>query len=194
MMKTFRMTMIAAMTLLLGAGMATSCSDANEYEDTNTDNPSWVNNYTDSLTIGHPDSLTSTKWVRALGQKTDAYGKEVLGFVESIDIVSADSVAVKMSDDFEAYVPTGKSVEDVISEGSLNGTWTDESNTASQPYYEYTYSAITGKLEILKLVKDEKGNISKSAVFVGIATSGTKEVLTVVHYGDTPVQTYLVKQ
>ena len=48
-MKIFRMTMIAASALLLGAGLASSCSDANEYEDANTNNPSWVNGYNDTL-------------------------------------------------------------------------------------------------------------------------------------------------
>ena len=42
--------------------------------------------------------------------------------------------------------------------------------------------------------RDDKGNISKSAVFVGIAVSGTKEIITIAHFGDTPAQTYLVKQ
>ena len=170
------MTMIAAMALLFGAGLATSCGDANEYEDALTDNPSWVNNYTDSLKITHPESLASTTWVRGSGLKTSAFGEEVQGFVESLDFVTADSVSVKMS------------------QGTTEGTWTDESNNERTPFYEYTYSATTGRLEILKLVMDEKKNISKSAVFVGIATTGTQEVLTVVHYGDTPVQTYLVKQ
>ena len=81
-----------------------------------------------------------------------------------------------------------------MSQGTTEGTWTDESNTERQPYYEYNYSATTGRLEILKLVRDDKGNISKSAVFVGIAVSGKKEVITLAHFGDTPVQTYLVKQ
>ena len=167
-MKTFSKSIFAVLALVVGVCL-TSCSDANEYEDTNTDNPAWG-------TTEHPETLASTSWVRATGLKTNAFGEEVQGFVESLNFTTADSVSVKMS------------------QGATEGTWTDESNTASQPYYEYTYSSTTGKLEILKLVKDEKGNISKSAVFVGIATSGTKEVLTVVHYGDTPVQTYLVKQ
>ena len=170
------MTMIAAMALLFGAGLATSCGDANEYEDALTDNPSWVNNYTDSLKIDHPESLANTRWTRASNMKTSAFGQEVQGFVESLNFVTADSVQVKMS------------------QGTTEGTWTDESNNERIPFYEYTYSATTGRLEILKLVMDEKKNISKSAVFVGIATSGKQDILTVVHYGDTPVQTYLVKQ
>ena len=175
-MKKFKLTMIAAMALLFGAGLACSCSDANEYEDTDTDNPSWVKGYNDTLKIDHPETLANSKWVRASGMKTNAYGEEVQGFVESLNFATADSVSVKMS------------------QGTTEGTWTDESNTESQPFYEYTYSSTTGHLEIMKLVRDEKGNISKSAVFVGVATLGEKELLTVVHYGDTPVQTYLVKQ
>ena len=154
----------------------TSCDDANEYEDTNTDNPSWVDGYTDSLSIAHPESVANTTWVRGTGMKTNAYGEEIQGFVESLAFVSADSVAVKMS------------------EGKTSGTWVDESNTANQPYYEYTYSNATGKFEILKRVIDEKGKVSKSAIFTGVAVSGKKEVITIAHFGDTPVQTYLVRQ
>ena len=175
-MKIFRMTMIAATALLFGAGLASSCSDANEYEDANTNNPSWVNGYNDTLKVAHPESLDGTKWFRADGRKYSAFGQQVQGFVESLDFARPDSVAVKMS------------------QGTTEGTWTDESNTENLPYYEYSYSAKTGRLDILKLVRDEKGNISKSAVFEGIAVSGQQDVITLVHYGDTPVQTYLVKQ
>lgn len=160
----------------VGGGLLTSCSEANKYEDVFTDNPSWVDDYNDSLQIGHPETLANTRWVRGSDMKNNAFGNEVQGFVESLTFATADSVSVKMS------------------QGTTEGTWTDESNTEAHPYYEYNYSATTGRLEILKLVRDEKGNISKSAVFVGIATSGKRELLTVVHYGDTPIQTYLVKQ
>jgi len=154
----------------------TSCSDANEYEDTFTDNPSWVNGYNDSLKIAHPESLASTTWVRGTGLKKNAYGQEVQGFVESLTFVSEDSVAVKMS------------------QGVTEGVWVDESNNENLPYYEYTYSNVTGRVEILKRVVDDKGKVSKSAIFTGVAVNGTKEVLTVAHFGDTPVQSYLVKR
>lgn len=154
----------------------TSCGDVNEYEDTNTDNPSWVKGYNDSLKISHPESVANTKWVRSNGLKKNAYGEEVQGFVESLDFVSADSVAVKMS------------------QGATTGTWVDESNTERTPYYEYTYSNVTGRVEILKMSKDDKGKVSKTTIFTGVAVQGAQEVLTIVHYGDTPVQTYLVKQ
>lgn len=153
-----------------------SCSDANEYEDTNTANPSWVDGYTDSLNIPHPETIAGTRWVRASGIKTNAFGQEVQGFVESVNFVSADSAAVKMS------------------QGVTEGTWVDESNTDRLPYYEYTYSNVTGKVEILKLTKNDKGAVTKSAIFTGIAVIGNREVLTLAHFGDTPVQTYLVKQ
>jgi hypothetical protein len=174
-MKTFRNTIMALAALLGGFAIA-ACSDANEYEDAQTNNPSWVDGWTDSTKVSHPTSLSGTNWVRATGIKTNAYGEEVQGFVESVNFVTADSVKVKMS------------------EGTTKGTWTDESNTEAQPYYEYSYSSTTGRLDILKLVRDDKGNISKSAVFVGIATSGNKEIITLSHFGDTPAQTYLVKQ
>lgn len=175
-MKLFRNIMLAAMTLLFGASMVSSCSDANDYEDTNADNPSWVNGYNDSLKIAHPETVANTKWVRGKGLKTNAFGDDVQGFVESLDFVSADSVAVKMS------------------QGATQGTWVDESNTEATPYYEYTYSNTTGRVEILKMTKDDKGKVSKTTIFIGVAVQGKREVLTIVHYGDTPVQTYLVKQ
>ena len=164
------------MAVVAGISLTTACSDANEFEDVNTDNPSWVTNYNDSLAIAHPETLASTRWVRANGVKLNAYGEEVQGFVESLNFATADSVSVKMS------------------QGASQGTYTDESNTEAQPYYEYTYSNTTGRVEILKLVRDDKGNISKSAVFVGVAVSGTKETITIAHFGDTPTQTYLVRQ
>ena len=167
--------MIAMAALLMGVAVA-SCSDANEYEDTNTANPTWVKGYTDSLKIAHPETVAGTRWVRASGLKTNAFGQEVQGFVESVSFVSADSASVKMS------------------KGVTEGTWVDESNNDALPYYEYTYSNITGKVEILKQTKNDKGAITKSAIFTGIVVSGDREVLTLAHFGDTPVQTYLVKQ
>lgn len=176
-MKIFSKTTVIGLCLLaFGAISFTSCDDANEYDDANTDNPSWVTGYTDSLKITHPQSLAGTHWVRGTGLKKNAYGQEVQGFVESLNFVSADSVAVKMS------------------EGTTSGTWVDESNTEFLPYYEYTYSETTGSFEILKRVVDDRGAVSKSAIFTGVAVSGSREVITVAHFGDTPVQSYLVKQ
>lgn len=175
-MNTFKKSIFAAFALVAGVAFSASCSDANEYEDTDTQNPSWVDSYNDSLDISHPEALANTSWVRASGLKRNAFGEEVQGFVETLNFVSADSVAVKMS------------------QGVTEGVWVDESNTVELPYYEYTYSATTGKIEILKRVVDEKGKVSKSAVFTGIAVNGKKEVITIAHFGDTPVQTYLVKQ
>lgn len=175
-MNTIKKSIFAVFAVVAGISLATSCSDANEYEDSNTDNPSWIPNYNDSTAVPHPESLANTMWMRGTGYKTNAFGEDVQGFVESLNFISADSVQVKMS------------------QGSSNGTWTDESNTDALPYYEYSYSNTTGRLDILKLVRDDKGNISKSAVFVGIAVSSTKEIITLAHFGDTPVQTYLVKQ
>lgn len=164
------------MAVLMGASI-TSCGDANEYEDAKTDNPSWVDQYTDSLKIPHPETIANTKWMRGAGIKKNVYGEEIQGFVESLNFVSADSVAVKMS------------------EGTTSGTWVDDSNTEALPYYEYKYSATTGTVEILKETRDEKGAVSKTTILTGVAVSGKKgDMLTIVHYGDTPVQTYLVKQ
>lgn len=167
--------MIAALAVLMGVGLA-SCSDVNEYEDSDTSNPSWVDNYTDSLGISHPESIANTMWVRGTGIKKNVYGEEIQGFVESLNFVSEDSVAVKMS------------------QGATAGTWVDESNTDKVPYYEYTYSNTTGRMEILKRVVDDKGKVSKSPIFIGIAVNGKREILTVAHFGDTPVQSYLVRK
>lgn len=154
----------------------TSCSDANEYEDAFTDNPSWVEGYTDSLQISHPESLAGTRWVRSSGLKANAYGEEVQGFVESVNFVSADSVNVKMS------------------QGTTEGTWTDESNTEKTPLYEYKYNSKTGTVDILKTVVNDNKSVTKQTIFQGIAVEGKQTVLTIVHYGDSPIQTYLVKQ
>ena len=174
-MNKFRLSIITVVTSLLGLGMV-SCSKDNEYEDTNTDNPSWVDNYSNSQEVSHHDALTGTKWVRASGVKKNAYGEEVQGFVESLDFVKADSVIVKMS------------------QGTTEGTWVDESNTEATPMYEYTYSAQTGRFEILRVVKDDKGNKTNSKIMIGVAVKGKTEGITIVHYGDTPNQTYLVKE
>ena len=173
-MKKFKITMMAAVSLLMGVSM-TSCSDANEYEDTDTNNKSWVSNYNDSTAVPHPETLANTNWVRGTGIKTNAYGQEVQGFVESLNFVSTDSVSVKMS------------------QGTTEGTWVDDSNTEKLPLYEYDYSATTGKVQILQRTVN-KGQVTKKAIFVGVAVSSTQDVITIVHYGDTPAQTYLVKQ
>jgi hypothetical protein len=175
-MKTFKKSIFAAFAVVAGISLTTACSDANEYEDAYTDNPSWIENYTDSTKIAHPESLANTKWVRGTGIKQSAFGQEVQGFVESLDFVSADSVAVKMSQGT-----------------TTDGTWVDDSNTEKIPLYEYTYSATTGNIQILQR-NVNKGQVTKTAIFVGVAVNGTWDVITLIHYGDTPVQTYLVKQ
>lgn len=175
MIKILGKSLMAALAVLMGVTIA-SCGDANEFEDANTANPSWVDKYTDSLKIAHPESLAGTTWVRSTGLKKNAYGEEVQGFVESLNFVKQDSVVVKMS------------------EGVTSGTWKDESNTEHTPYYEYKYSNVTGTVEILKESKNDKGAITKTTIFTGVAVSGNQEVMTVVHYGDIPVQTYLVKR
>jgi hypothetical protein len=167
-MNIIKKSIFAVFAVVAGLSLTTACSDANEYENANTNNPAWSGS--------HPEELTGTKWVRGSGIKFNAYGEEIQGFVESLNFAKADSVAVKMS------------------QGVTEGTWVDESNTSALPYYEYTYSKNTGKLEILKRVVDDKGKVSKTAIFTGVAVSGTSEVITLSHFGDTPVQTYLVKQ
>ena len=173
----FNKSFLFGAAFLMAIGFV-ACDDANEFEDVRTDNPSWAGKYNDSLKIAHPDSLAQQMWVRGEGIKFNAFGEEVQGYVESMEFITKDSVVVKMS------------------EGKTAGTMgADDSNTRENPY-EYEYTNETGDLKVLKLVKDDKGNISKVAVFVGVAVSGTKhgDMLTVVHYGDTPAQTYLVRK
>ena len=174
-MKLFKKTMFVCATLLIAAGFA-ACSDANEYEDAQTDNPSWVDGYSEDATIPHPETIAGTKWIRGTGIKYNVYGEEIQGFVESLEFVSEDSVAVKMS------------------EGVTSGTWVDESNTEATPLYYYDYSSVKGAVEIKKTTYDDKGTPSRTTIFYGVAVSGKQDMMTVVHYGDTPVQTYLVKQ
>jgi hypothetical protein len=168
-MNTIKKSIFAVFAVVAGLSLTTACSDANEYENANTNNPAWSGS--------HPEDLTGTKWVRGSGIKYNAYGQEVQGFVESLDFVKADSVAVKMS------------------EGITSGTWKDDSNTEGTPYYEYKYSNVTGTVEILMESKNDKGAVTKTTIFTGVAViSGTKEIITLSHFGDIPVQTYLVKQ
>ena len=163
-----KMYKFVTLLAVVALGMSyAACSDECDYLDTNTDNPY----YTES----HPEALTGTKWVRGNGMKYNAYGDEIQGFVESMDFYCADSVIVKMS------------------EGVTEGTWTDDSNSETSPYV-YTYSSSSGTVKVLKRVVNEKKVVSLVEIFSAVACSGKKEVLTVVHYGDTPVQTYLVKQ
>lgn len=178
-MKLFNKS-ICGVVLAFGlmAGFCSSCEDACEYDDFNASNPSWVNGYNDSLEIAHPDSLAQQTWVRGEGIKYNAYGEEIQGYVESMDFITKDSVIVKMS------------------QGTTEGTMgVDDSNTPKNPRYEYTYSNVTGVLEVLNEVEDDKGNKSKVPIFTGVAVCGSAhgDMLTVVHFGDTPAQTYLVR-
>lgn len=176
-MKLFNKSFLAGATLLLAVGLV-ACEDACEYDDSKTDNPSWVNGYTDSLQIAHPDSLAGQVWVRGEGIKFNAYGEEVQGYVESMEFFSKDSMFVTMS------------------KGVTAGTMgVDHSNTRENPY-KYEYVKETGNLNVVQTVIDDKGRRSEVTIFSGIAVSDTKfgDMLTVVHYGDTPAQTYLVRK
>lgn len=181
-MKTLRIFALAALTLLAGVTIG-SCSDACDYLDANTDNPSWVPNYNDSTKVAHPESLAGTSWARQSGLKLNAYGEDVQGFVESINFVSEDSCSVKMSEPkFPAHF------------NSSFVTWVDESNTEALPLYSYAYSDVTGSFSIKKTEVDDKGKVSLKEIFVGVAVSASRNVITVAHFGDTPTQSYLEKK
>lgn len=160
-------------SFILSATCLMSCEEANEFEGTNTDNPTFAKDWENAP---HPESLAGTTWVRGTNMKTNVYGEEVQGYVESMNFYREDSVIVKMS------------------EGTTKGTWVDDSNTKANPHYEYVYTETTGKIEVKKEEKDDKGKVSKTIIFTAVAVTGKKDVMTVAHYGDTPVQTYLVKQ
>lgn len=171
-MKLFRISTISALVFLF-VFCVISCGDVNEYADTNTDNPSFGS---PEGTL-HPETLEGAKYVRAHGIKFNAAeGKEVQGFVESVEFTSADSVKVFMS------------------EGTTSGTWIDDSNDKFQPHYYYTYSSTTGRIDIKKRIVDDKGAVSLNTIFMGTAITGTEELITIVHFGDIPSQTYLKKQ
>lgn len=180
-MKSFKKSLLAFAAVLMGSCLI-SCSDANEFEDTDTRNPSFAGEYNDSLKITHPESVAETYWVRGAGFKYNAYGEEIQGYVESLDFLDDKRVVVKMSQ-----------VENIPESIKTTATWTDESNTDAQPSYEYVYSPVTGTVEILKEVRDEKGKVSKTSIFTAVVVSQGSEVVTVTHPGDTPSQTYLVK-
>lgn len=179
-MKALKKTVFAVAALLAGFSIA-ACEDANEYEDAYTQNPGWAGNYNDTLKIAHPETIANTYWVRGSGLKTNVNGEEIQGYVESLEFVDGTYVVVKMS---EGIIPA--SIKNTA-------TWLDDSNTEELPQYEYTYSPVTGKIDILKTVIDDKGKVSKVNIFTAVVVSEKQEVLTVAHFGDTPVQTYLVK-
>lgn len=175
-MKLFKKLIPAGAAALLAVGFA-ACEDACDYDDVRTDNPSWVKDYTDTLTIAHPDSLTGWVWVRGEGIKYNAYGEEIQGYVESIEFFSKDSCIVTQS------------------QGTTAGTMgADDTNTRENPY-KYYYTNVTGTLNIVKTVTNDKGILSEVTLISGTAVSGTKygDLLTVCHFGDTPAQTYLVR-
>ncbi len=159
-----------------------ACTDPNEFSD--WDNPNWSSpekEYTDSAKYTHPESLDGTYWTRAEGFKFNAYGEEIQGYVESVDFIDHNYVVVKMSE--------GKIPESI----KATAIWLDESNTDALPQYEYKYAPTTGSIEILKEIVDDKGKVSKVAIFTAVVVSGKQDVITISHYGDTPSQTYLVK-
>lgn len=178
-MKTLKIFALAALTAVsLG-----SCSDACDYLDAETDNPSWVNDYKEGSAVAHPETLAGTVWSRQSGLKTNAYGEDVQGFVESINFVSEDSCSVKMS---EPQFPAHFNASFI--------TWVDESNDEATPLYAYAYSDVTGAFTVKKTEIDDKGKVSLKEIFSGVAVADSRNVITVAHFGDTPTQSYLEKK
>lgn len=179
-MKSFKISIVAFVALFAGISFV-ACTDANEYEDVNTSNKSFVNGYTDSLKIDHPETLANTSWVRGNGIKVNAYGEEVQGYVESIEFDEEGTVVVKMS---KGSIPSSM---------SATATWKDDSNTESTPKYDYSYNSETGAIEI-SITEIINKKPTKNVLFTAIVTNVTNPVMTVSHYTDTPSQTYLVKK
>lgn len=193
-MKVLKKYIFAVAAIAMGACF-TACSDANEYEDANTSNPSWVQDYNDSLKIQHPESIAGTKWVRNTSLKTNAYGQEICGYVESVDFFNADSVAIIMSD----TLANGKKINCDANGKAIfsTATWKNESNTKANPGYIYTYNPTSGAIDIVKTSTDSKGKVTKTTVFSAVVVTGTNgkpTVLTVSHTTDTPIQSYLTQQ
>ena len=173
-MKALKKSIFALLAILMGVCF-TACSDANEYEDSYTDNMAWG-----SL---HPKSLEGTSWVRANGAKVNAYGEEVQGFVEAVNFISETECVVKMS-------------KGIVPESMKNSVvWVDDSNTEDLPFYEYNYNNTTGEINIMKVTTDSKGKVSKTSLFIAVANiGGFGPMMTVSHFGDTPSQSYLTKK
>ena len=64
-------------------------------------------------------------------------------------------------------------------------------NTVDKPA---TNTATTPALDFVRNVDFKYYTANFSCEVEGIAVSGQQDIITLVHYGDTPVQTYLVKQ
>lgn len=192
-MKVLKKYFIAVAAIVMGTCF-TACSDANEFEDANTANPSWVDGYTDSLKIQHPESIEGTVWERTAGLKYNAYGQNVMGYVESLAFYNADSVVVKMSD-----VDANGNKINVDADGKAifeTATWKDESNTKKNPAYLYEYNPASGAISIISATTDSKGKVTKTTIFSAVVVTrgeGQPAVLTISHTTDTPVQTYMTQ-
>lgn len=168
-MKALKKSIFAFAAILMGVCM-TACSDANEYGDANTTNP--------SMGDSHPESIENSTWVRAQGAKFNAYGEEIQGYVDTLKFISDTEVIVSMSEGKipESMKPTKQMV--------------DDSNNESNPTYEYTYNNINGEIDIQKVTVNSKGAVSKTTLFLGVAAG---KYVVVSHFGDTPSQSYLVQ-
>lgn len=183
-MKTFKKSVLAIFAVAVAA-VFTACSDANEYGDSNTTNPTWGSE--------HPASISGSVWNRTAGLKTNAYGQDVMGYVASVDFYREDSCIVAMSDkDANGNkINTDAQGKDLFS----TAVWVDDSNSESLPRYSYEYNETSGALSIFKVTYDSKNKATKTVVFTGVvAESNGKAVMTISHTSDTPSQTYLVKK
>jgi len=183
-MKIFKKSVLAILAVSLAATF-TACSDANEYGDANTSNPSWG--------INHPASISGSVWNRTAGLKKNAYGQDVMGYVASVDFYMADSCIVAMSD----KDANGKTINTDANGNAIFPTsvWVDDSNNESLPRYNYEYNETSGALSIFKVTYDSKNKATKTVVFTGVVSeSNGKTVMTIFHASDTPSQTYLTKK
>lgn len=169
-MKTLKKSILVFAAIFMGVCFA-ACTDANEYEDTDTSNP--------TMGDSHPETIESSTWVRAQGVKFNAYGEEIQGYVDTLKFISDTEVIVSMSEGKipESMKPTKQMV--------------DDSNDESNPTYEYTYNNNNGEINIQKVTVNSKGAVSKTTLFLGVASGN---YVVVSHFGDTPSQSYLVRK
>lgn len=169
-MKAIKKSIIAIAAVAL-AVCSTACTDACDYLDNDTNNPSFGKN--------HPESITGSVWNRA-ALKKNADGQTVMGYVEKLDFFKEDSVNVVMSD----TLANGSKINVGADGKSLFSTATWKNESAG---YKYEYNHDSGALDIFEV--DKKG--SRTTKFSAVVTA---DVIVISHTTDVPSQTYLKKE
>lgn len=169
-MKAIKKSIIAIAAVAL-AVCSTACTDACDYLDNNTNNPSFGTD--------HPEAVAGSVWNRA-DLKKNADGQSIMGYIEKLDFFKEDSVDVIMSDTLSngSKINVGSDGKSLFS----TATWKNESAK-----YKYEYNSDSGTLTIFEV--DKKG--SRTVKFNAVVTTGA---IVVSHTTDVPSQTYLTKE